>query len=805
MKAELMREKRRVEKEKKEKLNKRLHELTKESDQCCNDQVSANNQKSSKKRNSSDEFESPRKILRSNSNLKNLPQRNLTPSPAKKIVSHGVEMRLRKKINSLKNELKQEKAASEKWKAKFLKVRKVNLVNRIKFKQQNRSLLRQVQYSKNLISSIKHRIAASKFRSKDKKKIALIVSGGVDNRRRAPTTSLSLHEDHYYRVYMTPGALKKSKTQLDREKKVSEIEDFFADDSNTCPATGSRGFATKNSITRRIRYLSGTFKELHKKFCAGTGRNISLDNFKKLRPFWVKKRPNYTRDTCLCKDHTNFELMLKKLHYYKVTETPNVREFMTSICCDIRNEKCVYQECSKCKEVNLFCTEPDKKISYESWVRRTDTRQGAKGKTFVVNLTEKTKIECTLETLIKKFQDSIPKFFQHQFRTWHQFEALSKTKKSLKKKEVYIVSDFSQNYEGKYSRQIHSAHFGASKKQISILTGGFYYLNESDNLCFSSFASVSDCLNHESHAVWAMLNPAISQIKKVVPDVEKIIFQSDGPTAQVKNKNMFFLLNHFCKKLKIKKAIWNFTAAGHGKSAADGIGGCVKSICNREVLLGRDVLTAQNIVDVLREKSDILSFCVDKETIDEYEKLIPSGLKPVAKTMLVHQVVWDSGKPNELGFRYLSCNDCDSNVDCIHFNLPESKTRYFTELELCAGSSKKQTPSLNSKNSTPKYKKGDWIAVIFDQWYPGQIIQVNEKGQLVTKFMCRSQKFFYWPKQQDVQKLYESQVLCLIQEPTKQKTGKFYYLSEENLTRIEDYAENCVIYEEEDLAEENDE
>lgn len=61
------------------------------------------------------------------------------------------------------------------------------------------------------------------------------------------------------------------------------------------------------------------------------------------------------------------------------------------------------------------------------------------------------------------------------------------------------------------------------------------------------------------------------------------------------------------------------------------------------------------------------------------------------------------------------------------------------------------------------------------------------------------------PKQQDVQKLYESQVLCLIQEPTKQKTGKFYYLSEENFTRIEDYAENCVIYEEADLAEENDE
>lgn len=174
------------------------------------------------------------------------------------------------------------------------------------------------------------------------------------------------------------------------------------------------------------------------------------------------------------------------------------------------------------------------------------------------------------------------------------------------------------------------------------------------------------------------------------------------------------MINWFCKKLNIKQAIWNYTAAGHGKSVADGIGGCVKNICNREVLLGRDVLSAQDIVDILPEKSTILFFCVDKDCIDEIQMLIPKALKAINKTMRLHQVAWTSQKLNELSFRFLSCTDCDANLECKHYNLAESKVNYQNLSDSLAESSQNHGPSTSKSNPAPKYNIGDWVAANFD-------------------------------------------------------------------------------------------
>lgn len=105
--------------------------------------------------------------------------------------------------------------------------------------------MNQVRYSKNLISNIKYRIATSKFNNYDKKKITLIICDSVASRRRAPIKSLSFYDDHYNRHYMTPGTKEVSKAQIGCEKKVSEIESFFNEHSNSILATGSRAFVKK--------------------------------------------------------------------------------------------------------------------------------------------------------------------------------------------------------------------------------------------------------------------------------------------------------------------------------------------------------------------------------------------------------------------------------------------------------------------------------------------------------------------------------------------------------------------------------
>ena len=45
----------------------------------------------------------------------------------------------------------------------------------------------------------------------------------------------------------------------------------------------------------------------------------------------------------------------------------------------------------------------------------------------------------------------------------------------------------------------------------------------------------------------------------------------------------------FLQQIGLTSSTWNFIAAGHGKSAADYIGGSVKGMCDNAVSNGTDV------------------------------------------------------------------------------------------------------------------------------------------------------------------------------------------------------------------------
>ena len=77
---------------------------------------------------------------------------------------------------------------------------------------------------------------------------------------------------------------------------------------------------------------------------------------------------------------------------------------------------------------------------------------------------------------------------------------------------MYCVLYFSQNYNCKYHREIQSVHFGASKNQISLQTGAFYYLDENEEVKIISFCLTSDCLRHDTSAVWALMLPVWKHI-----------------------------------------------------------------------------------------------------------------------------------------------------------------------------------------------------------------------------------------------------------------------------------------------------
>ena len=119
--------------------------------------------------------------------------------------------------------------------------------------------------------------------------------------------------------------------------------------------------------------------------------------------------------------------------------------------------------------------------------------------------------------LLEIFLESLNKFVCK-----HQFQSLQK-----KKKELAIHIDFSEHFNCKHAEQVQSAHFGASHSQVTLHTGVLYTA-------------------------------------------------TDGPTTQYCNwRNLYLFLSEI-RETGFVKATRNFTEAGHGKAAPDGVGRALK-------------------------------------------------------------------------------------------------------------------------------------------------------------------------------------------------------------------------------------
>ena len=110
---------------------------------------------------------------------------------------------------------------------------------------------------------------------------------------------------------------------------------------------------------------------------------------------------------------------------------------------------------------------------------------------------------------------------------------------------------------------------------------------EAEQLRCSSMCIVSDCLKHDTAAVYTFLCSVIPEVKNLLPTLNKIHYFSDGAASQYKNRKSFINLLYHSSDFSVS-ADWNFFATSHGKSPCDGIGGTVKhSNPCRPLQLGR--------------------------------------------------------------------------------------------------------------------------------------------------------------------------------------------------------------------------
>lgn len=134
--------------------------------------------------------------------------------------------------------------------------------------------------------------------------------------------------------------------------------------------------------------------------------------------------------------------------------------------------------------------------------------------------------------------------------------------------DLFLHVDFSENYKCKYSAEPQSVHFGASRKQITLHTGVIYGKDLKEGFC-----TLSPSLLHTAEAITAHIKVALRYYLEKFPDTTTLHFLSDSPSNQYRNKKMFLFMYKRIPELfpSINQVVWNYSEAGHGKGAPDGM------------------------------------------------------------------------------------------------------------------------------------------------------------------------------------------------------------------------------------------
>ena len=430
---------------------------------------------------------------------------------------------------------------------------------------------------------------------------------------------------------------------------------FLMRDDNSQLTTSKNDTISRGGVKRQRRLLVQSLKALYKKYLAEEPKkmHISYGLFCRWRPFNVVTPTARDRQSCLCKTHENARLMFLKLKQLGQLFYDTMDEYIDKgFVCDNPNDSCYLRQCTACTDKTVAISTSEEVVNWSQWETEKHEIRLHTGQCKNVRKLVKKAKEGTARELCEQFNNYFSKIFVgHVYRIRHQFAEYLKMKSGPDGHAV-IICDFSENYGNKYSRAPQSTHFGASHQQSTLHTG-VAYINGKEKVL--SFATVSDSYRHDPAAIWCYMKPVFKWLLADQPQLTSIHVFSDGPSTQYKNKTNFFLTSYYKDILdcEIESLTWNYFESGHGKGAADAIGGTLKRIADDSVNKGADIPDAMSLYTLLQDSSKVRLFFVSDAEIHVVDELIPNTLAPVRGTASIHQVL--SRGDGALKMRRLSC------------------------------------------------------------------------------------------------------------------------------------------------------
>ena len=332
---------------------------------------------------------------------------------------------------------------------------------------------------------------------------------------------------------------------------------------------GNRIHVQKRLVLNNLKQLYHEFKERLPSL------KIGFSKFASLRPKQcILAGAAGTHSVCVCTIHQNVKLMF---HTIKLPDLNTYHDCLGKIMCNPPSQFCCLGECPVCPDIHLFKEEllsslekaVVDEIIFKQWVS-----------------TDRSSLETfylSAEDFVDLFCEKLEALRPHSFIAKQQADFFSTRKTSLKTGEVLVVADFSENYS--FVLQDASQGFHWNNSQATLHPFVAYYM-ESNELRELSFVIISDCLHHDTIAVYTFQKSFINFLKTFLPThlhPSKLIYFSDGAASQYKNRKNFSNLCFHQEDFGIS-AEWHFSATSHGKGACDGLGGTVKRLAARASL-----------------------------------------------------------------------------------------------------------------------------------------------------------------------------------------------------------------------------
>lgn len=510
---------------------------------------------------------------------------------------------------------------------------------------------------------------------------------------------------------------------------------------------GNKTKCSKRLLLCNLKEAHSLFKERFPNY------NIGFSKFAELRPkYCILAGSKGTHAVCVCTIHQNVKLMIENSKLGAITDGQLItyKHCLPKMLCNPPSVDCNMNDCVQCPGESEIRSILEKAFE-ENLVDKITFRQWLYVDRCNLETIEKPSSEF-IDILCEKLQVLV----QHDFIAKQQTSFMNQLKENLKESEFLITLDFSENYSMVVQDEAQSYHWASGHATVHPFV---IYYKENTKVAHTNFVIISDCLEHNTVAVYTFQKKLIEFLTAKFETVpKKLYYFSDGCAAQYKNKKNFSNLCHHLEDFDIE-AEWHFFATAHGKGPCDGLGGTVKRLAAKASLqrpYESQILSAVQLYDWAIKNISGIHF-----TFSTQEDHIESEIFLTERFKLSSTI---------------------KGTQKFHSFIPKSATKiavkYFSE----ATASSTFIVSRSADKLTLADCTG-YVTVAYDgKWWLAYIMDRNEDlDEVKVTFLhpCGPSPSFHYPRKPDVLWVSITDVLHLVCPVTP--TGRSYVLPENDI------------------------